>query len=130
MNWVLAVAVTAAVCVFGSIAVRRGEPKSYDEPGALLPPFLTVITGVTLSLFYFGLDYVLSTITGTPNMAEPVFSHSAPETLTVLAISLWLTLTGLWVLAARNDSNQRMTARKIEALERELRERAPSSSPL
>lgn len=62
MSWVLAVVVTAAVCVLGSIAVLRGEPKSYDEPSALLPPFLTVITGVTLSLFYFGLDYVLSTI--------------------------------------------------------------------
>lgn len=31
-------------------------------------------------------------------MAEPVFSHSAPETLTVLAISCWLAFTGLWVL--------------------------------
>lgn len=121
MSWLLAAIITAGVCAVVTFALRGGDA---DEHGyrSLLPSMFTLLGGLGIAVFYFGLDWVLASITDLPAQLDgwSAFPHTASVTVCVAFISFYMAFTGLWSLITTIDGNQRMLGHSIDRLRREL----------
>ncbi|MDP3972556.1 MAG: hypothetical protein Q8P61_06575 [Candidatus Nanopelagicales bacterium] len=91
-----------------------------DERWPIGPSLAVAATGAFFLFLYFGLEIVLSTITGTPKAAEPIFDHGVIETAAMFIGGIWMVLIGAISAANRSSANRRTTSREIRDLRAQL----------